>query len=84
MEGRDLDAVVAGCIGIDTNVYLYGSDIDWTVEANFTQNLDYLGQAGGYSSRLFASLGCTTAFVGSVGRDPMGDVIRRELAGDGI
>lgn len=84
MKGRDLDAVVAGCIGIDTNVYLYGRDIDWTVEANFTQNLDYVGQAGGYSSRLFASLGCQTAFVGSVGLDPMGDLIRRELAGDGI
>jgi acarbose 7IV-phosphotransferase len=84
MDGRDLDAVVAGCIGIDTNIYLYGHDIDWTVEANFTQNLDHVGQAGGYSSRLFVSLGCQTAFVGSVGRDPMGDLIRRELAGDGI
>ncbi|HNX50591.1 MAG TPA: hypothetical protein PKL08_10535, partial [Thermoanaerobaculaceae bacterium] len=61
MDGRDLDAVVAGCIGIDTNIYLYGHDVDWTVEANFTQNLDYVGQAGGYSSRLFASLGCRTA-----------------------
>lgn len=84
MDGRDLDAVVAGCIGIDTNIYLYGHDVDWTVEANFTQNLDYVGQAGGYSSRLFASLGCRTAFVGAVGDDLLGELVRRELAADGI
>ncbi|HPS77324.1 MAG TPA: carbohydrate kinase family protein [Thermoanaerobaculaceae bacterium] len=84
MDGRDLDAVVAGCIGIDTNIYLYGHDVDWTVEANFTQNLDYVGQAGGYSSRLFASLGCRTAFVGAVGEDLLGELVRRELAADGI
>lgn len=81
---RDLDAVVAGCIGIDTNVYLYGREIDWGVEANFTQNVDYVGQAGGYSARLFASLGARTAFVGALGEDFQGAFIRQELAADGI
>ncbi len=79
-----VDAVVAGCIGIDTNVYLYGADIDWTVEANFTQNLDYVGQAGGYASRAFARLGLRTAFVGAVGNDWHGAEVRRALAADGI
>lgn len=81
---RDLDAVVAGCIGIDTNVYLYGREIDWSVEANFTQNVDYVGQAGGYSARLFASLGARTAFAGALGDDFQGAFVRQELAADGI
>jgi sugar/nucleoside kinase (ribokinase family) len=81
---RDLDAVVVGCIGIDTNVYLYGADIDFNVEANFSRNIDCIGQAGGYSSRGFASLGRRTAFIGSVGRDWHGEYIRHELTRAGI
>lgn len=84
MPEHTFDAVVAGAIGIDTNVYLYGADIDWNVEANFSEDLDYVGQAGGYSARGFAALGCRTAFIGSVGRDPLGEWIRDELARDGI
>lgn len=81
---RDLDVVVAGCVGVDTNVYLHGRDIDWTVEANFSENLDYVGQAGGYSARLFAALGARTAFVGSIGDDFQGEFVRSEIAADGI
>jgi len=52
-----LDVVVVGNVGIDTNVYLAGNEINFEVEANFTENLDYVGQAGGYATRGFAQLG---------------------------
>ncbi|UCG23822.1 MAG: carbohydrate kinase family protein [Chloroflexota bacterium] len=78
------DVVVVGNVGVDTNVYLPGADIDFSVESNFTQNLDYVGQAGGYSARGFAQLGKRTAFVGYVGDDHNGRFVRQELAGDGI
>ena len=79
-----LDVTVVGNVGIDTNVYLHGGDIDWTVEANFTENLDYVGQAGGYTSRGFARLGYRTAFIGHVGEDYHGAFIRATFAADGI
>lgn len=78
------EAVVVGNIGIDTNIYLPGADIDFSVEANFTEDLDYVGQAGGYSSRGFAQLGRNTAFIGSVGDDYHADHIRATLAADGV
>ncbi len=79
-----LDVIVVGNVGIDTNIYFAGDKIDFNVEANFTRNVDYVGQAGGYCSRGFAQLGKKTAFIGYVGDDFMGQFIRRELAGDGI
>jgi acarbose 7IV-phosphotransferase len=82
--GRDLDVVVVGNVGIDTNVYPYGDEVDWSVEANFTRNLDCVGQAGGYASRGYARLGRRTAFLGYVGDDFSGRFVREELAGDGI
>ncbi len=82
--GRDLDVVVVGNVGVDTNVYPFGDEVDWKVEANFTRNLDCVGQAGGYTSRGYARLGRRTAFVGYVGEDFTGRFVRQELAGDGI
>jgi len=79
-----LDVAVVGNVGIDTNVYLHGADIDFSVEANFTENLDYVGQAGGYASRGYAQLGKRTAFIGYVGDDFNGRFIREELARDGV
>ena len=79
-----LDVVVVGNVGIDTNIYLYGNDIDFSVEANFTQNFDYVGQAGGYASRGYSRLGWKTAFIGSVGEDHNGRFIRETFAQDGI
>ena len=84
MTDNRFDVVVIGSVGIDTNVYLGGADIDFDVEANFTQNLDYVGQAGGYASRGYAQLGKRTAFIGYVGDDYHGHFIREELARDGI
>jgi sugar/nucleoside kinase (ribokinase family) len=84
MNQRRFDVVVVGNVGIDTNVYAPGGDVDFSVESNFTENLDYVGQAGGYASRGYAQLGKRTAFVGHVGDDFGGRFIRQELARDGI
>jgi hypothetical protein len=79
-----LDAVVVGGAGVDTNVYLAGDDIDWSVETNFTRNVDCVGQAGGYSSRLFAQLGKRIGYIGPVGDDHAGRLVRDTLARDGV
>ena len=84
MPAQNFDVVVIGNVGIDTNVYLPATEIDFNVEANFTQNLDYVGQAGGYASRGYARLGKRTAFIGYVGNDFSGRFIREEFARDGI
>ncbi|MFP4364197.1 MAG: carbohydrate kinase family protein [Spirochaetia bacterium] len=78
------DAAVIGNAGIDTNVYLYGNEIDFSVEANFSRNIDYIGQAGGYSARGFASLGLRTAFIGALGKDWQGKWIRETFEKEGI
>jgi sugar/nucleoside kinase (ribokinase family) len=84
MMPQGFEVVVVGNVGIDTNVYSPGGDIDLNVESNFTENLDYVGQAGGYASRGYAQLGRRTAFIGHVGDDYQGRFIRQEFAGDGI
>lgn len=84
MEPLPPEVVVIGNAGVDTNVYLYGDDIDWRVEANFTENLDVVGQAGGYASRGYAALGRRTAFVGAVGDDAAGRMVREALEGEGV
>ena len=78
------DVAVIGNVGIDTNVYFYGADVDFSHEANFTDNIDYVGQAGGYASRGYAQLGKRTAFIGYVGDDFSGRFIREEFTQDGI
>jgi sugar/nucleoside kinase (ribokinase family) len=84
MTRKRFDVAVVGNVGIDTNVYLHDNDIDFSVESNFTENIDYVGQAGGYASRGFAQLGKKTAFIGYVGDDYSGRFIREEFARDGI
>lgn len=78
------EVVVVGNVGIDTNIYLYTEEVDFSVEANFSQNFDYVGQAGGYASRGYAALGYQTAFIGHVGADYSGEYIRQVLIGDGV
>ena len=83
--GREV--VVVGNVGIDTNVFLHSSTelIDGLrEEGQFTSNVDYVGQAGGFTSRGFAALGRPTSFIGHVGEDVFGTWVRSELAGDGI
>jgi sugar/nucleoside kinase (ribokinase family) len=84
MNKARLDVVVVGNVGIDTNVYAHGGDIDFAVESSFTENLDYVGQAGGYASRGYAQLTKRTAFIGHVGDDYSGRFIRQQFAADGI
>ena len=78
------DVIVVGNAGVDTNVYLAGEEIDFSVEANFTRNIDCIGQAGGYASRGYAAMGLRTAFIGAVGSDVSGEWIRRVFSQQGI
>lgn len=80
----DLDVIVIGGIGIDTNVYLESGDVDFDVEANFTENLDYVGQAGGYYARGFAQLGYNTGLIDFIGKDFSAELIRNRLKNDSI
>jgi acarbose 7IV-phosphotransferase len=84
MAEKPFDVVVVGNVGIDTNVYLNTDDVDFSVEANFSQDIDYVGQAGGYASRGYAALGLKTAFIGHVGEDFQGQFIRQVFKSDGI
>ncbi|MCE1203219.1 MAG: carbohydrate kinase family protein [Holophagaceae bacterium] len=86
MEGlrASPEVVVLGCAGVDTNVFLPGREVDWSVEANFTENLDTPGQAGVYASRGYAALGRRVAFIGNLGDDPCGDLVRGAFARDGV
>lgn len=78
------DVVVVGNAGVDTNVYLAGKEIDFNVEANFSENLDAVGQSGGYASRGYARLGRNTAFFGTVGSDHCGTQVLEAFTKDGI
>ena len=78
------EVVVIGNAGVDTNVFLYGADVDFSVEANFSDNRDTVGQAGGYSARGYAALGRDVAFIGHVGDDHTGRLVRQTLAADGV
>ncbi|ACL69727.1 carbohydrate kinase family protein [Halothermothrix orenii] len=83
--GKDnYDVVVIGAVGVDTNVYLPGQDIDFDVEANFTTNIDYPGLAGSYTSRGFARLVDKVAVIAYIGEDHNGWYVKNELEGDGI
>src|SRR5574341_2017576 len=84
LNPRSLDVVVVGNVGIDTNVYPTGGEFDPQVESNFTENLDCIGQAGGYASLGYARLGKATAFIGTVGDDYQGRFIRDTFARERI
>ena len=84
MAAKPLDVVVIGNAGVDTNVFFRTPDIDFAVEANFTENLDHVGQAGAYAARTYASLGWRVGFIGHVGDDWAGRMVREAFARDGI
>lgn len=81
---KNYDICVVGGVGIDTNVFLYGKDIDFNIEVNFSQNIDYIGNPGGYCSRGFNKLGKKTIFLGYIGKDYLGQYIRDSFAQEGI
>ena len=78
------DVIVIGNVGIDTNIYYPENEMDFEVETSFTENLDYIGNSGGYSARGFAQLGYWTSFIGYVGDDHNGRFILNEFQLDGI
>lgn len=75
-QNNELDFICIGAVGIDTNVYLYTDEINFKVEMNFSENIDNIGQAGGYSSRLLKNLGCKVGFIGFTGLDYHGKFIQ--------
>jgi cyclomaltodextrinase / maltogenic alpha-amylase / neopullulanase len=75
---------VVGNIGIDTNVYLPPWFEGFKLESTFTEDLDTIGQAGGYSAFGFARLGLRTRLIAAVGEDASGRWIREELQAAGI
>jgi sugar/nucleoside kinase (ribokinase family) len=77
------EVVVVGNAGVDTNVYLHGP-VDLSHETDYPENLDTVGQSGGYSARGFGRLGRRVAFLGYVGDDALGRFLVEELAGDGV
>jgi len=78
------DVAVIGAVGIDTNVYLSDSKVNLSVETSFGENLDCIGQAGGYACQGFERLGYRVCFVGYVGEDFSGKYIRQILTELGI
>ncbi len=50
------EVVVVGNIGIDTNIYPLSAAIDWSVEANFTENLDFCSAVNHAPAALAAAL----------------------------
>ena len=83
-QQKIFDVTVIGNVGIDSNIYFPDNQVKYNRESNFTENLDYIGQAGGYTSRGYARLGKQTAFIGYVGDDYLGKFIRREFRRDRI
>lgn len=80
--GRDV--VVVGNIGVDTNVYLPAGSHAGALESSFTDDIDTIGQAGGYSSFGFAALGRRAGFIGYLGDDALGRWIEDELEAAGV
>lgn len=81
------DVVVVGNAGVDTNVYFDGPLDDLARlehETYYTENLDGVGQSGGYSALSFARLGYRTAFLGHAGDDALGRFLIAEMAGAGV
>jgi len=81
---REFDVVVVGAFGLDTYVFLSNDDIDFSLEGQFSENIDSVGLAGGYSSIAFARLGLKTAAIGYVGNDHSGRFVRETLDSHGI
>ena len=81
---KTFDVAVVGNVGVDTNIYLHKSDVDFSIESNFSENLDTVGQAGGYASRGYAALGVRTTFIGYVGDDYPGRMVRDTFTADQI
>lgn len=78
------EVVVLGNLGVDTNVYLPPQASPGSAETTFTEDLDCVGQAGGYASLGYTRLGRRTAFIGHVGDDAAGRLCRDTLTAAGV
>jgi sugar/nucleoside kinase (ribokinase family) len=78
------EVIVVGNIGVDTNVYLPTSSFTGALESTFTEDLDTVGHAGGYSAFGLAALGRRVGFLGYLGDDALGHWVERELGDAGI
>ncbi len=81
---QNSDVAVIGNAGIDTNVYPFSGDIDFSVESNFTRNIDNIGQAGGYAALGFSKMDWRTSYIGYVGDDFSGRYILERFKSLGI
>lgn len=82
---RDIDVLVVGAAGVDTVVYP-PHDWSWSSggEGTLAEVRDVVAHGGGYAARGYAALGYRTAFLGHVGHDDQGRLVRRTLTDDGI
>lgn len=76
--------MVVGAAGVDTLVYLADDRPDFTRDSTMVRTVDAVGHAGGYSSRGFARLGRRTGFIGILGNDWAGQLVRSAFAADGV
>ncbi|MGB9375249.1 MAG: carbohydrate kinase family protein [Jiangellales bacterium] len=80
-----LDVAVIGAVGVDTVVYPPDS---WSwggqSEGTLAEIQHVVAHGGGYAARGYAALGYRTAFVGHVGQDADGALVRATLAADGV
>jgi acarbose 7IV-phosphotransferase len=83
-DTAEFDVVVVGAAGIDTCVYLGDDGVDLSRDGSFTDNRDGVGQAGGYAARGYAALGYSTAYIGAIGDDEAGAMLRHGLTAEGI
>jgi len=81
---KSFDVCVLGAFGLDTYVYFHGGEVDFLREGHFGENLDEVGLAGGYSSRIAAALGYRVCALGYVGNDFAGRYVRDKLSSEGI
>lgn len=79
-----IDVLVVGNAGVDTNVYLDVDELELGVEGHFTRNVDYAGQAGAFAARGYARLGYRTAFLGALGEDAAGAMVRDAFGREGV
>lgn len=82
---RDIDVLVVGAVGIDTVVF---PPADWSwangAEGTLAEVRDVVAHGGGYAARGYAALGYRTAFLGHVGDDDAGSLVRQTLRDDGV
>lgn len=85
MSDAALDVLVVGSVGVDTVVYPPQQwRWDGPREGTLAEIRHTVAHGGGYAARGYAALGYRTGFVGHVGEDGEGTLVRETLQGDGV